>query len=212
MREGADVFEKIFEHLRDRGLQWVVALTLTSIGGVVAYWRARGRWRRREFLDRLNVSLNLLIDGGLLIRTLLEKNCEEIFLNSMAVREILRASGRTTKADPLLPLPKEDYWYYLNSVLNEISEKYSAGQIQRDLGAPVRSGTYLIALTFECAGDLKTRKIRAMVIRKELLLTLPEPVPRLSSPHHATRWTTLHQMKAAYATTPWKFVEIELCL
>ncbi len=206
------MLETILTHLRDRGLQWLVALAITSLGGLVAWWKARQRWRRREFLDRLNVSLNLLVDGKLLIRTLLEKSCQDIFLNSMAVKEVLKASGQTTPTDPLLPLPQEDYWYYLNAVLNEVGEKFSAGQIRRDLGEPVRRGLYLVALTFECAGEMKTRKIRAMVIRKELLVDLPAETPQFNSPHHITRWNTLQQMKAAYAATPWKFIEMELCV
>lgn len=206
------MLETILTHLRDRGLQWLVALAITSLGGLVAWWKARQRWRRREFLDRLNVSLNLLADGKLLIRTLLEKSCQDIFLNSMAVKEVLKASSHTTPTDPLLPLPQEDYWYYLNAVLNEVGEKFSAGQIRRDLGEPVRRGLYLVALTFECAGEMKTRKIRAMVIRKELLVDLPAETPQFNSPHHITRWNTLQQMKAAYAATPWKFIEMELCV
>ena len=55
----------------------------------------------------------------LLIRTLLEKSCEEIFLNKVAVETIVAAARKTTERNPLLPLPKEDYWYYLNAVLNE---------------------------------------------------------------------------------------------
>jgi len=206
------VLETILTHLRDRGLQWIIALAITSLGGLVAWWKARQTWRRREFLDRINVSLNLLVDGKLLIRTLLEKSCQEIFLNTMAVKEVMKASTRTTATDPLLPLSQEDYWYYLNAVLNEVGEKFSVGQIRRDLGEPVRLGTYLISLTFECAGEMKTRKIRAMVIRKDLLTGLPEEVPQFNSPHHITRWKTLHQMKAAYAQTPWKFIEMELCV
>lgn len=206
------MLETILTHLRDRGLQWLVALAITSLGGLVAWWKARQRWRRREFLDRINVSLNLLVDGKLLIRTLLEKSCQDIFLNRVAVKEVLKASGHTTPTDPLLPLPQEDYWYYLNAVLNEVGEKFSAGQIRRDLGEPVRRGLYLVALTFECAGEMKTRKIRAMVIRKELLVDLPAETPQFNSPHHITRWNTLQQMKAAYAATPWKFIEMELCV
>lgn len=206
------MLEQIWNHLRDRGIAWAVTAALAALTGVIGYWRARQHWRRREFLDRLNVSLNLLDDGTLLIRTLLEKSCHDIFLNTVAVKEVLKASTRTTAENPLLPLPQEDYWYYLNAVLNEIGEKFSVGQIQRDLGQPVRRGVYVIALTFECAGEMKTRKIRAMLIRKELLVNLPGETPKFTSPHHTTRWKTLRQMKAAYAKTPWQFLEMELCV
>lgn len=206
------MLDQILTHLRERGIQWGITILLASLTGWYGYWRARQKWQRKEYLDRINVSLNLLVDNTLLIRTLLEKSCDDIFLNKVAVSEVLKASQRTTEANPLLPLPQADYWYYLNSVLNEVSEKFAAGLIRRDLGQPVVTGRYLVALTFECAGEMKTRKVRAMVIRKDVLLGLPEETPKFTSPHHMTRWKTLHIMKAAYQKTPWQFIEMELCL
>jgi hypothetical protein len=206
------VLEQLLTHLRDRGIAVLVGVLITAAGGAITLWRARRRWKRREFLDRINVSLNMLIGGKLLIRTLIEKSCQDVFLNTSAVKTLLAAAGRTTPQNALLPLDKDDYWYFLNAVLNEISEKFSVGQLKQDLGQPVIAGRYLIALTFECAGDMKTRKIRAMVIRKDLLLALPVEVPEFTSPHHKVRWDTLHQMKAAYAKTPSQFLEIEICL
>ncbi len=206
------MLETLLTNLREHGLKYLYTLAF----GAIAWWlgnrRARARWRKREFGDRLNVSLNIVADGRLLIRTLLEKSCEAVFLNSAAVENVLAASKQTTAADPLLPLPQDDYWYYLNAVLNEVGEKFAEGQIRRDLGLPVTSGQYLLCLTYESAGQLKTRKVRAMVIRKETLLALPQEAPKFTSEHHITRWETLHKMKDAYQKRPWQFVEVEICL
>lgn len=206
------MLETLLVNLREHGIKYL----LTVLFGAVAWWlgnrRARANWRNREFADRLNVSLNILQDGRLLIRTILEKSCVEIFLNSAAVDSVLASTKQTTAADPLLPLPKDDYWYYLNAVLNEVSEKFAEGQIRRDLGLPVSSGQYLMCLTYESAGQLRTRKVRAMVIQKSVLLSLPTEQPKFNSEHHITRWETLHKMKATYATKPWQFIEVEICI
>jgi hypothetical protein len=162
------------------------------------------------------VSLNLIVPDPatqshrLQIRTLLEKSCEDIFLNSVAVETAEKAARNTTAQNPLLPLPQKDYWYYLNSVLNEVAEKFSLGEIRRDLGLPVNRGQYLVCLTCECAGEMRTRKVRAMVIQKRHLENLPTAVPKLDHPSHITRWETLQIMAAEYKKNPWQFLEMEL--
>lgn len=190
---------------------------LLSVLGVVAgawwgRWRARRRWIRREFLHRLNVSLNALDEGFLRIRTVLEKDLLDVMLNSAAVEMVLAASQRTTEADPLLPLPEDDAWYLLNAVLNEISERFAHGLLERDLGAETRSGRYLLCLTNEIAGATRTHKVRAMLVRKDVLEHLPDERPRLESPRHSTRWDTLQRMAQAWRERPHLFLDIEIAV
>jgi len=125
---------------------------------------------------------------------------------------VLEASRKTTANDSTLPLPKGDYWYYLNSVLNEIAEKFALGAVRRDLGQPVQVASYVICLTCESAGELKTRKVRAMLIQKRLLEALPPECPQFESPHHTTRWETLKQLSAERVRNPHKFLEIEIAI
>lgn len=116
------------------------------------------------------------------------------------------------QADPLLPLEEDDAWYLLNAVLNEISEQFALGHIKKDMGETVRSERYLICLTNERAGELKTRKIRAMVIQKKVLLALPEEIPKLESPQHATRYRTLKRLAEEYRGNPARFLDMEICV
>jgi hypothetical protein len=140
----------------------------------------------------------------------MEKSCEDVFLNQSATERVLASAKQTTAANPILPLPKVDYWYYLNQILNELAEKFATGPLKNDLKLPVTSARYLICLTSESAGDIRTRKIRAMIIRKEQLMNLPETTPQFESSHHITRWETLQRMKAAYEKDPYLFLEMEL--
>jgi len=84
-------------------------------------------------------------------------------------------------------------------VLNALSEQFAGGLLAREAGMDVRSTQYLICLTNECDGDLSTRKRRAMVIRRELLLNLPEEMPQFESPHHKVRWETLQHLQWRHA-------------
>lgn len=208
--------EEMIEALQDliegNWKKLVSGLAMMVIGWWIGKRRAQAAWKKKEFLDRLNVSLNSIIDGKLLIRTVLEKSCQEIFLNTVAVEAVLEASKQTTATDSTLPLPKDEYWYYLNSVLNEIAEKFALGAVKRDLGQPAQVARYVICLTCESAGELKTRKVRAMLVQKSLLDALPAECPKLESPHHSTRWDTLKQLAAERMKNPYKFLEIEVAI
>ena len=204
------IVEAVTDLIEDHWVTFLTGLGVMAIGWIVGNWRAKRRWEKKEFFDRLNVSLNSISDGTLRIRTILEKTCLDVFLNSVAAAEIVDAAQKTTEQDATLPLPKADYWYYLNSVLNEVAEKFAAGVVRRDMGLETKSTRYLICLTNECAGDVRTRKVRAMLVQKSLLEKLPEKCPKLEAASHATRWQTLQRLAAELQKSPWKFLEMEI--
>jgi len=198
------------EQIAEHWIKVLVAAGFTILGWFVGRWRAARDWKRREFFNRLNVSLNSIVQGKLLIRTVLEKSCEEVFLNKVAVDRLLQAAAKTTIDKPIIPVEQEDRWFFLNAVLNELSETFSAGLFKREAGQSHESIRYLICLTNECDGEIKTRKIRAMVIRKDLLLKLADEPPQFESPNHSIRWKTLHAMKSMYNAEPSHFIEAEI--
>ncbi len=207
-----DVADSLLEYLRDNWpeLIWIVAAA--GIASYIAGYRTRSRWRKRNFLDRLNVSLTRIEGGQLKIRTILEMDCEDIFLNSSAAAAVVKYASQTTADDPLLPIPKDDCWQYLNAVLNEISERFAAGQVKQDMGLSVDRACYLLCLTCERAGPVRTQKIRGMLVRKELLENLPEEEPNYEAPSHCTRWETLKQLAHLRRERPSAFLEMEICM
>jgi hypothetical protein len=209
LRQFLDV---VWDTLHDHWVKFATALVFAGIGWLFGRRRARAEWRKREFYNRLNISLNALRDGTLAIRTIAEESCSEVFLNSVAVAALADAARHTTPDDPLLELPEHDYWYYLNAVLNKVAEKFGEGQIRRDMGLPVTAVRYVMCLTSECAGEVRTRKIRAMLTQKSLLTNLPETEPKFESPTHATRWKTLKYLAVQFQRTPYKFHEVEICV
>ena len=203
--------ESLLSYLQDNWPEIVWIVSAAGIASYLAGFRARSRWRKRDFLDRLNVSLTSIDDGRLRIRTLLEMDGEDVFLNRIASQRVVGYARQTTEENPVLPIPKDDCWQYLNAVLNEISEQFSAGQLKRDMGLPVERKEYLLCLTCERAGPVRTQKVRAMMIRKELLLNLPAKEPSYESENHRTRWQTLLFLREHYDQAPFRFLTLEIC-
>lgn len=204
------LLQTLLEYIKDHAVKLLTGLVLMALGWYFGQKRASADWKKQEFLDRLNMSLNTIENGVLKIRTLSEKRCEDVFLNTAAVEIIRKVATKTTEANPILPMPEEETWFYLNSVLNDLSEQFAAGLLKRDLGGNVLMDTYLIALTCEVAGSLKTRKIRAMVIKKSLLTNLPKEPPKFENDRHGVRWDTLQCLAREYAKSPGLFKEVEL--
>ena len=198
--------------LRDHWLKAIVSLVFLFIGTAWGKRRARREWANKRFVDRINFSLNTIADGALQIRTIAEMNCRDVFLNEVATEAVLAATARTTEKNALLPFDKDERWFLLNAVLNELSERFAAGFVRRDMGLPVTTRPYLVCLTYENSGDLKTRKVRAMIVQRATLLNLPAEMPRLERPHHSVRFQTLQQLAAAYQSDPTQFLEVELSL
>jgi len=207
-----DAFKSLYDYLSGN---WPELLWIVVAAGVASYLagrRSRSRWLKREFLDRLNVTLTSIEDGTLRIRTIFEMDCEAIFLNRSAAKTIVGLAKQTTEKDPMLPIPKEDCWQYLNAVLNEISERFALGHIKRDMGLPVERGQYVLCLTCERAGPVRTRKVRGMLVQKSILTDLPEEEPTYESPSHVTRWMTLQHIADQYVKNPKRFIEMEVCV
>jgi len=207
-----EVIEILIEQLEEHWIKFLTAACFMLVGWMMGKRRERLKWEQRSFLDRLNVSLNSLAENRLRIRTLIEKPGEEVFLNKVAFSRLIKYAEQTRLGEPIIPIPEADRWFYLNSVLNEVSEQFNLGQLAADNQLPVKRQSYLLCLTREAEGDVRTQKIRAMLIRKDQLLALPETAPELERPRHLTRWQTLQRMAQMYQTTPSHFVEIEIVI
>lgn len=205
-----ELVKAVSELVSEHWVKAVVAIGFTAAGWLIGWRRSRAQWRRREFFHRINFSLTSIVDGTLQIRTLAEKSCADVFLNETAVTQITTAAQQTRPGLPLIPLPEKDYWFFLNAVLNEVSEQFAAGLVAADAGLPVKASRYVIALTNEADGDVRTRKIRALLVNLELLQDMEKTAPNFESPHHRIRWETLLHIAEQYQQHPDRFLDVQI--
>jgi hypothetical protein len=194
--------------------------TLASflIGRWWGKYRASQQWKHKQFLGRVIVSLNTFSEGFLRIRTIFERDLQEVFLNPVAIQKIQSAATKTKVLEPLLPMEKGDRWFLLNFVLNAVAEKFTDGLLRYDasLGSPghgtLRPVAYLIFLTCEQVGPDRLRKIRAMMIRKDLLedFQYKDTMPNLEQEWHSDRIVTLRQAAEVYRKEPDNFLTLEV--
>lgn len=194
----------------------VVFFATTVVSFVAGRWwgrhQARKQWEKKQFLGRIIVSVNSFADGWLKIRTIFERSLEEVFISPVAVAKVRAASLRTTADNAVLPVAKEDRWYLLNFVLNAVAERFSGDLMRYDAGQPLRPVTYLIFLTCEVLGDDRIRKVRAMMMRKDLLEDFPyaATLPKLEREWHSDRVATLRRAAELYRKEPDNFLPIEI--
>jgi hypothetical protein len=193
-----------------------VFLLTTGLSFIIGrYWgryQAHHAWENKQFLGRIIVSLNSLTDGWLKIRTVFERSLEDIFLNPLAVEAVRTASLKTTVDNAILPIDKKDRWFLLNFVLNAVAEHFSDGMVRYDAGEARKPVVYLIFLTCEKVGDDRIRKVRALMIRQDLLVPFPymDKVPQLEKAYHEDRIVTLRQAAMIYQKEPDNFLPIEI--
>jgi hypothetical protein len=195
----------------------VAAVTSTATFFAGRWWgryKANRQWYAKDFLDRVIISLNIFADGFLKIRTVMERSIQEVFLNPVAVEKVEAAARTTTVEQPVMLIPKEDRWFLLNFVLNAVAEHFAAGNIRQDAGQPVKVVKYLLFLTCELVGDERIRKIRAMLVRKDVLEDFPhaDTMPQLENPWHADRIKTLRAAAALLTREPDLFLTLEVCV
>ena len=95
-----ELFERLSDYLHEHWIKFVTVAVFMGLSWLMGRWRAQKNWEQKEFFDRLNVSLTIIKDGKLLIRTLVEKNCQDVFLNSVAAKAITTAARKTSESDP----------------------------------------------------------------------------------------------------------------
>lgn len=161
-------FWTALEFIRTHGN--AIALTITWIGIGLVWWRRRSNWLRKEFLTQVTFSLNYVVNGCLIMRTLLETGTDKIFLNEWGIKKLAGAAARTTENDPFIRLADPADRDFINrAVINVLSERFADTFVAAALGVPVRSGRFCFAVTFERYKDIRTRKIRVLLIEESTL-------------------------------------------
>lgn len=194
------------------------ALAILTLGWLWGRWLSTSAWKKKEFKNRILLSLNSLTTDEqgntfLRLRTLFEREMEDIFHNRIMVALVKQGIKDVQVGDPILKFPKEDAWYVLNAVLNKISEQFSTGGLRKDMGMPVTTKWYTFCLTFEIEGAIRMQKPRIMMIERDKLINFPASDDiRVESEKHLIRIQTLRTLQRKRQTNPHLFMDIELSM
>jgi hypothetical protein len=193
-----EFFEFIRPHLN------TIALVLTWAGIAIAYWRRRAQWRGKQFLARVNFSLNYISGDALAMRTLLETTASAVWLNEYGVARVLAAAKQAPVDQPFLRLTDPDDQDFANrAALNVLSERFAETYLSASLGRQTATAPYVFGISCEKYGDIRTLKIRVLVISEQTLVDLFGPANRsaaLNLPNQIlrARLTTLRTMYDLY--------------
>lgn len=153
-----------------------LALVLTWVGIGVVYLRRRKQWHRKQFLAHVNFSLNYVQGTGLVMRTLLERPASDVWLNDYGVRMVLAAAHRTTVEEPFIRLRHpRDVEFANRAVLNLLSERFADTFLAASLGVPVRKALFCFAITCEKYEEIRTHKLRVLIVEEKMLKDLFGP-------------------------------------
>jgi hypothetical protein len=149
-------------------------------------------------VNAYNFSLNLFGDT-LSMRTLLEVETTDVWPNTHGVRLLHAAAARTTLDAPFIHLSATADRDYLNrAVKNALSELCPATFIAVALGEKVRTGVFLFAITCERYPEMRTIKLRVLLVEQNALREWCAPGGKgdqLSmSAYYRTRLRTLQAM------------------
>ena len=176
----------------------VVGLVVTwSVLGVA--WLARRRsWQTKRFTGQVNFSLNYADGDRLVFRTLLELPASSVWATDFAVRLVARAADAATPLKPFLCLRNPvDMAYVQRSVKNVLSERCADAYIARAVGEPVAMAEFLFGLTFEKYRDIRTQKLRVLLVSEGNLdewFGAGRRPPDAPGQQHADRLATLLEM------------------
>ena len=193
---------------------WDLFRTHLSLLGLIATWacigwvylRKRADWESKSFLNQVNFSLNFIEDRRLCLRTLLELQAGDVWLNDYGIKKVFAAAGRTRPDQPFVLLDDaDDMGFMQRAVLNVLSEKFADAFLARSMGREVKTARFVFAVTFEDFPDMRTRKFRVLLVEAEALKKLfSETTERdvlIDEPRHRDRLTVLKMMRDLYLGT-----------
>lgn len=162
------------EFLRLYGPSVALGATWAGIGFV--WWRRRSDWGKKQFLSQVNFSLNYVQDDQLVLRTLVELPAAEVWLNEHGANLVAKASKKASVEQPFIYLanPKDQDFLH-RAVLNVLSERYAEAYLAAALGLPVRRESFVYGITCEKYGEIRTLKVRVLIVRAATLVELFGP-------------------------------------
>ena len=194
----------------------IVSLILAAIPifwGWQKFQRWRTKWEKLHFPDQIIFTLNSIDNNSLKIRTLIDTSLADCLQNEFGVAAVKKAAEKTSLNNPFIDVGEKN-WAVLNNLLNTVSGRFAEGFLAKDAGLPTTTLHYLLALTWERGDDLRTEKLRVMLIRKDHLQSFGSDEFRanleLELEHHSQRVETLRMMQELHTQGSEQIRQLEL--
>lgn len=151
-------------------LQSLAALGLTA---AVVWWLARRELIGRSFFSRVTFSyVGLEGEDGkkVVVNTLLDQKLGEVWLdNRILLRSILKAARACDETNPFVVLPPDEMYHVKSGVRHQLSERFADGIMDGAVGLSVKKSELLACLCFTPSDGTGIGKLRAFVIRPDVL-------------------------------------------
>ena len=94
----------------------------------------------------------------------------EVWINNRLLRRrVIKAAHQCTEEEPFVRLPAKELYHVKSGIRHQLSQRYSEGLVDRALGFQVRKEELLVTLCFTSSKPGRVRKLRALVIRPDVL-------------------------------------------
>lgn len=169
-------------------------------------------YTKRLFLDQVTYSANIIdqktnetgSDKWLLIRTIHVIPVNEILPNNILFRlNLLWAIHKCDEMNMFIRMKRNSMNVLQPAIINGLASVTGASTLNEVSGIKMAHKKVLIAITFERYGDIKSQKIRVMVVSPETLQAINDGSIdiyklRLESDQHKNRIETLVKMAAIW--------------
>jgi len=159
------------DFIRTALIEGAIAGIFSAAGIAAVALRARHEWRSAQFKDRINISVNIVTENTLRIRTVLEDQVRTVILSTYAQKLLKQSMQRTTEEDEFLHFPTDrDAWLVYNEIINAISEQCGPHLlIAAGRQAAYSEVPFLLALTYERTKDVRIQKFRVLLVQEAVL-------------------------------------------
>lgn len=164
-------------------------------------------YRKRQFLDHITYSCNTLLCEDdtytLQIRTPEVLPVSDLLpVNTVFSLKLLLAIRRCTSDNPFIIMSDRDMDVLQPCIINGLSRIFAEGIMANAQGRVVEKTIFLIAITFEKYGAIRSRKIRVMIATANQLQQISKQefrgAVRFEEEHHSDRMRTLYAMAERY--------------
>ena len=156
-----------------------------GLAGAIAYYIAYRELMKRAFWGRITFSLITFQDekqDNIVIDTLLDKGVSEVWVNNrVLLGSVRKAAEQCSPEKPWLWIEGPTMYQVKSGLRHQLSSHFSQGAIEKAMGFPVEHTSFLVCLCAVHSEHSNSQKLRAFVIKEEVLKQVATHLEELHS-------------------------------